>query len=117
VRTKESSGGSRHWRVGVFGVMLALLLSLTTGCSASFRARRATPTTTAYLRTIRHGDPTDHLTYMGSDARYHYVFHDQLFGGGTYAVPVGTWHPRCTFPLGSGQPWVLLHNDLPAKEH
>jgi|GEM_PF-2082562 len=72
-------------------VALGLLVALLgAGCSASFSQRRATSTTTAYLRAIQRGFTSDHLVYMGSDAQFHYVFHSQLFGGGTYRIPIST---------------------------
>ena len=100
-------------RFGCFA-LIGFVAFTCSGCSASFSPRRATSTTTAYLRTIQHGDTTDHLAYMGSDAQFHYVFHSQLFGGGSYRVPVSTWHPKRTFPLNDGKPYVLVGSaDLP----
>jgi hypothetical protein len=51
---------------------------------------------------------------MGSDAQFHYVFHSQLFGGGSYRVPVSAWHPKRIFPLNTGKSYVLVGSaDLP----
>jgi hypothetical protein len=95
-------------------IFLGVCLLLNSGCSASFRPRRATTTTAAYLLTICRDETTDHLAYMGSDAQFDYVFHSQLFGGGTYRVPVSAWHLKRTFPLGTGKPYVLVSSMFPA---
>lgn len=99
-------------RLGCVVGVTALVLA-GAGCSAGFNQRRASSTTTTYLRTIQQVNTADHLAYMGSDAQFHYVFHSQLFGGGTYRIPLSAWRPRRTFPLRKDEPYVLLPSDFP----
>ncbi len=101
-------------RALIFSGVLAVALS---GCSTSFHPQRAATTTPASLRPICRGDTVDHLAYMGRDTQFHYVFHSQLFGGGTYRVPVTAWYPRRTFDLGKGEPYVLHRPDLMPSPH
>lgn len=68
---------------------------------------RATTTTPDYLRSISRADTSDHLAYVGSDAQYHYVYHSQLFDGGSFRVPLTAWTPPRTFPVGAEKPYLL----------
>jgi hypothetical protein len=60
------------------------------GCSTRFALWAASPTTVPELAAIHRIDPLDHLVYMGSDERWHYFYHSQLFGGGSYKVERAT---------------------------
>src|SRR5262245_46651882 len=88
------------------------------GCSKSFHAEKAQTISSAELRKRLTVDTTDHFAYMGSDAKFHYIFHSQLGGGESYRVPIGELALQHTFPVGQGEPYVLtgLHFPSPPRQ-
>jgi hypothetical protein len=81
-------------------------------CSHTFNPKSARIATPNELLSIWRADTTDHVAYMGSDERFHYIFHDQLGGSDSYRVPREQLTLQRTFPLGSGESYVITRDLL-----
>lgn len=79
------------------------------GCATSFSVRRAQAVTPEHLASINPMFTTDHVVYTGSNAAFHYFYHSQLFGGGSYKVAREQLRmvTPAEYPLGTGQPVLL----------
>lgn len=88
-------------------IAIVLLLG---GCA--FSPHLAKKTTPALLAPRAHVETTDHIAYMGSDAKYHYFYRDLLFSPASYKIPVAELALANTFPLGKGKPRLIYSTDL-----
>ena len=81
------------------------------GCAATFSPGAAREVSRDRLLAISEAGKSDHLTYMGSDAYYHYVFDSRPGKERTYKVRVTDLKLANTFPVGEDSyvllPWVI----------
>jgi major membrane immunogen (membrane-anchored lipoprotein) len=91
-------------------ILLLMLVSsiLLVACSASFSARRAKEVLPQFLSSIYSTTTVNHIAYFGSDSDFHYFFHSQLFGGGSYKVAKKKMSLQQEFALSSDHEPVLL---------
>jgi hypothetical protein len=88
--------------------LLFVATMIFSSCASSFSENRAKEVTPQFLASICRDDPADHIAYFGSDSTYHYFFHVQLFGGGSYKVEKREMRYPEEFPLSSGREPPLL---------
>ncbi len=88
-----------------------LCLLILAGCTATFSPGSAREISKDRLLQISESGKSDHLTYMGSDFNYHYVFDSRPGKERTYKVRVTDLKLANTFSLGEDYyvllPWVI----------
>jgi len=89
--------------------LLCVLIPL--GCAATFSPGSAREISRDRLLRISEMGKSDHLTYMGSDLSYHYVFDSRPGKERTYKVRVSDLKLANTFSIGEESyvllPWVI----------
>lgn len=94
--------------LGGGGVLIAVILA---GCAATFSPGGAREVSRDRLLQISETGKSDHLTYMGSDFNYHYVFDSREGKERTYKVRVTELKLANTFSVGEDSyvllPWVI----------
>jgi hypothetical protein len=93
-------------------LLWALLCALIpAGCAATFSPGGAREVSRDRLLQISETGKTNHLTYMGSDFSYHYVFDSRPGKERTYKVRVTDMKLASTFSVGEDSyvllPWVI----------
>jgi hypothetical protein len=81
------------------------------GCAATFSPGAAREVSRDHLLQISEVGKTNHLTYMGSDFSYHYVFDSRPGKERTYKVRIADMKLANTFSVGEDSyvllPWVI----------
>jgi hypothetical protein len=89
-------------------LVCALTLS---GCAATFSPGSAREVSRDRLLRISETGQTNHLTYMGSDFSYHYIFDSRAGKERTYKVRIADMKLANTFSIGEDSyvlhPWVI----------
>ena len=90
---------------------VSLCVSMAAGCAATFSPGGAREVSRDRLLHICERGKTDHLSYMGSDFNYHYVFDSRPGKERTYKVRVTEMKLTNTFSVGEDSyvlhPWVI----------
>ena len=98
---------------------VSLCVSMATGCAATFSPGGAREVSRDRLLQICERGKTDHLSYMGSDFNYHYVFDSRPGKERTYKVRVTEMKLTNTFSIGEDSyvlhPWVIEGQLLGSK--
>jgi hypothetical protein len=99
---------SAHLARPLLGLFFVILLA---GCAATFSPGSAREVSRDRLLQISETGKADHLTYMGSDFNYHYVFDSRSGRERTYKVRVTDMKLANTFSIGEDSyvllPWVI----------
>lgn len=89
------------------------------GCATSFSPGSAREVSRDRLLQISEAGKSDHLTYMGSDVYYHYVFDSRAGKERTYKVRVTDLKLANTFSIGDDSyvllPWVIEGQHMGSK--
>jgi hypothetical protein len=92
---------------------------MTAGCAATFSPGDAREVSRDRLLAICETGRADHLTYMGSDFHYHYVFDSRPGKERTYKIRVKDMKLADTFSIGENayvlHPWVIEGQLLGSK--
>jgi hypothetical protein len=90
----------------------ALLLG---GCMPVFGHHFASEVSREKLLKMSEAEKNDHLKYLGSDARYHYVHSSGKTSAGNYKVRNDRIRLGLTFPVGEDEPYVLWPHIIEGK--
>jgi len=109
---------SAHLARPFSGLLFVWMLA---GCAATFSPGGAREVSRDRLLRISETGKTDHLTYMGSDFNYHYVFDSRPGKERTYKVRVTDMKLANTFSVGEDSytllPWVIEGQLMGSKPH
>jgi hypothetical protein len=96
-----------------------LWIAATAGCAATFSPGSAREVSRDRLLAICETGTTDHLTYMGSDFNYHYIFDSRPGKERTYKVRATDMKLANIFSVGEDSyvlhPWVIEGQLLGSK--